>query len=367
MADILGKDNQLSKEVHRLYPDLNPRLSSLDTAGISTMGGTFFDAATPMFSDEALIFRPASPSDNANVVYDIDDSDDSDSGSEPGIDTPTSSVFPLSEPDKEGLVPGYHLTLAAIINPSVIRVPVAMSVNPHPCETPAWRIREEHPSCLVDSRSFRVLTVSTAGVDISPLPEDFDTSLPQRAPNKTISADAVFQLPDITDQIVLDFFRRALNVSRFAARFENGKFPYTGCGGRSSEEEDKLRGLPPRQLRELCTDLYDELVRRNVEDQNKGRRESADKAQFVEPEGFNAKRRRARKKLADMENEHLVKFIALVLWELDTRCGANRYDASRAAECRAAAALSLEGTPDEEEYRRGMEANWDGMWARAEL
>jgi hypothetical protein len=328
------------------------------------MGGTFFDAATPMSSDDALIFRPASPSDNTIVIYDIDDSGDSDSDSEPGIDTPTSSVFPLSEPDKEGPILGYHLTLAAIINPSVIRVPVAMSVNPHPCETSAWqRVRDEHSTSLLNSRSLRVLTVSTAGIDISPLPEDFDTSLSQRAPNKTLSADAVFQLPEITDQIVLDFFRRALNVSRFAAQFENGKFPYTGCGGRSTEEEDKLRGLSPEQLRELCTDLYDELVRRNVEDQNKDWRESADKAQFVEPEGFNAKRRRARQKLAAMEDKHLVKFIALVLRELDTRCGANIYDASRAAECRAVAALNLEGTPDEEEHRRVMEANWDAMWA----
>lgn len=366
MADILGRDNQLSKELHRLYPDLNPRLSSLDTAGISTMGGTFFDAATPMSSDDALIFRPASRSNNATVVYDIDDSGDSDSDSEPAIDTPTSSVFPLSEEDKQ-LELGYHLTLIPILDPSVIVVPIAMSVNPDHCNTQAWRIKEEHSPSFFDSRSLRVLTVSTAGIDISPLPEDFDTSLPQCAPNKTLSADAVFQLPEITDQIVLDFFRRALNVSRFAARFRGGRLPYTGCGSRSTDEEDTLRGLLPGQLRELCTDLYDELVRRNVEDQNKGRRESADKAQFVEPEGFNAKRRRARRKLADMEDEHLVKFIALVLRELDTRCGANNYDASRVAECRAVAALSLEGTPDEEEHRRRMEANWDGMWARAEL
>ncbi|EAQ88710.1 predicted protein [Chaetomium globosum CBS 148.51] len=348
VADIMVKDNALSKTIHILYPDLNPRLSSLETAGISTMGGSSLGVDTLRSSGDAVVFGSATPSDKANITYDIDDSGDSDSDSEPGIDTPTSSVFPISEPDEEGPELGYQLTLAAILNPSVVRVPVAMSVNPHPYKARPWRITNEHPPSSLNLSSLRVLTVSTAGIDISPLPEDIHTSLPPSAPNKTLSADAVFQLPDITDEIVLDFFRRALHVSRFAARFENGKFPYTGCGGRSTEEEDKLGGLLPRQLRELCTDLYDELVRRNVEDQNKGQRESADRAQFVEPEGFNAKRRRAREKLADMEDEHLVKFIALALRELDRRCGANEYDASRAAECRAVAALRLEGASRDE-------------------
>ncbi|KAH6627370.1 hypothetical protein F5144DRAFT_651707 [Chaetomium tenue] len=354
VADIMVKDNALSKMIHKLYPDLNPRLSSLETAGVSTMGGSSLGVDTLRSNSGAVVFGSASTSDNAAITYDIDDSGDSDSDSEPGIDTPTSSVFPISEPDEEGPELGYQLTLAAILNPSVVRVPVAMSVNPNPYKSRPWRITNEHPPSSLNLSSLRVLTVSTAGIDISPLPEDIDTSLPPSAPNKTLSADAVFQLPDITDEIVLDFFRRALHVSRFAARFENGKFPYTGCGGRSTEEEDKLGGLLPRQLRELCTDLYDELVRRNVEDQNKGRRESADKAQFVEPEGFNAKRRRAREKLADMEDEHLVKFIALALRELNRRCGANEYDGSRAAECRAAAALKLEGVlGDQAEHLRG--------------
>ncbi|KAH6839583.1 hypothetical protein B0I37DRAFT_394082 [Chaetomium sp. MPI-CAGE-AT-0009] len=363
VADILRKDDRLSREINRLYPGLNPRASRLETAGVSTILGSSLGRDTSGPSSDGLIPRPVRPSDNAAIVRDTDDSDASDSDSEPVILTPTSSEFPLSEPGEEESDPGYQLSLAPIINFGALRVPVAMSEEPYTRRIAAHRDSiDEHPPPIpppiFNSSSLRVLTVSTSGVDISPLPEDIDTSLPQRTPNKALSADAVFQLPNITDQIVLDFFRRALVVSRFATQFANGKLPHTGSSGRPSAPKEQLEHLRPRQLRELCTDLYDELVRRNLEDQNKSRRESADEVQFVEPEGFSAKRRQARRKLFNLTDDSMAKFITLVLGELETRCGANMYDGSRAAECRAADALSLEGTP-EEELRRKMP-----VWAR---
>jgi predicted site-specific integrase-resolvase len=362
VADILRKDDRLSREINRLYPGLNPRASRLETAGVSTILGSSLGRDTFGPSSDDLIPRPAPPSNNAVVVGDVDDSDASDSDSEPGILTPTSSEFPLSELDEEKSDPGYQLSLAPVINLSAIRVPVAMSEKPYTRRTAAHHdSRDEHPPPIpppiFNSSSLRVLTVSTSGVDISPLPEDIDTSLPQRTPNKALSADAVFQLPDITDQIVLDFFRRVLEVSRFATQFADGKLPMTGSGGRLSAPKERLEHLRPRQLREVCTDLYDELVRRNLEDQNKNRRESADKVQFVEPEGLNAKRRQARRKLLDLRDDQMVKFITLVLRELETRCGASMYDGSLAAESRAAAVLSLQEA--EEDLRRKML-----VWAR---
>ncbi|KAK3296518.1 uncharacterized protein B0H64DRAFT_171579 [Chaetomium fimeti] len=365
VADILCKENDLSKEINRLYPGLNPRASRLEIPGVSTIEGSSLGRDTFGPGSGDLIPRPARLSDNAIIISDIDDSDNSDSDSEADMLTPTSSEFPLSEPDEEGPELGYQLSLAPVINPGVVRVPVAMSMKPHARRVAGYGIDTDlQPPPIFDSRSLRVLTVSTAGVEMSPLPEDIDTSLPQRTPNKALSAEAVFRLPDITDKIVLDFFHRALEVSRFAAQFANGRFPHTGP---QSAETEALQNLKPRRLRELCTDLYDELVRRNVEDQNKGRRESADKVQFVEPEGFNAKRRYARKRFAAMEDRHIVTFIAPVLRELDRRCDPGPYDASRVAECRAAAALHLEGTLEEEERRKGMEATWDQMWAQSDI
>ncbi|KAK4039421.1 hypothetical protein C8A01DRAFT_36631 [Parachaetomium inaequale] len=384
VAAILGKDNELSRDVRELYPDLNSRLSRLETDMASTDGGSSLGQNTPRsstLSTDTLVFRTATPSDKLVIVCDVDDSD---SDSEGGPPTPSSSEFPFPDADMDP--EGYQATLALMTNPSVVRVPVPASTNrsmPGPdmdilplsntTNSSSDDTDEPTPTHRA-SRPLKVITVSTSGVDISPLPSDLDTSsLPQPTPDTALSADAVFQLPEVTDQIVLDFFRRALRVSRFAAQFADDSRlskrppPPAGCDDHNhmthlSSQRQKLENLRPRQLRELCTDLYDELVRRNVEDQNRGRGRGgggadSERVRFVEPEGFNVKRVYARGRLAGMGDAHLVRSIAVVLGELERRCE-NRPYASRRVECKAAAELGLETISAGSGDRWSVEAVW---------
>lgn len=246
----------------------------------------------------------------------LDDySDDSDS--EDGLPTPTSSEFPF--PDT--VIEGRLATLADIPSVDDIVIPVAESpdpTTPKPTCITAELASPEAPER--DSASLKVITVSTTGVDISPLPEDLDaSSLPQgTTANTALSADAVFQLPEITDKIVLDFFHRALEVSRFAAHFSNRITLARGVDEHQPSQQ-KLENLSPLQMRELSTDLYDELVRRNVEDQNKGKRSIAERKRFVEPQGLDIKRLYARGKLARMSDAQMAAFMVVVLGELERR------------------------------------------------
>ncbi|KAK4150687.1 hypothetical protein C8A00DRAFT_17832 [Chaetomidium leptoderma] len=291
VAEIMGKDNALSREIKRLYPE--------PEAGLPPSN----EAVNPGSSTEIRIYHPPSPSDSVAIVCE-DDSDDSDS--EDGPPTPSSSVFPFPDTVLEG-----HLaTLANISALDDVLIPIAPPETSEPDEpTPPQR----------DSNPLKVITVSTSGVDISPLPSDLDTSLSQPTPDTALSADAVFQLPDVTDTIVLDFFRRALQVSRFALGFPRGQ-PRLGYPVHCAAQGRKLETLRPRQMRELCTDLYDELVRRNVEDQNRNRRESASSpVEFVEPEGLDVKRMLARAKLARMRDAPFGRFMRGVLLELERR------------------------------------------------
>jgi hypothetical protein len=129
----------------------------------------------------------------------------------------------------------------------------------------------------------------------------------------------------VTDQVILDFFHRALRVSRFASHFSSAG---TARHHPSTSQQQKLESLSSRHFRELCTDLYDELVRRNVADQNKDRRESVEQVMFFDPQGLHAKRVDARGRLASLGDEQLVKMIGLVVGELERRCLASASGAS---------------------------------------
>jgi hypothetical protein len=314
VAGILAKENELSKEIKRLYPDPEIGLGCFDQAdagSVSVSDGSSIGQNTPRTS---IDYR-SRPSSEARTIIFLDDSDDSDS--EDGLPTPTSSEFPFPDTAMEGRL----ATLADISRPDDGLIPVAESPDP---TTPNPNLATPNLACPQspqrDSSSLKVITVSTTGVDISPFPEDLNTpSLPQPTANTALSADTVFQLPEITDEIVLDFFYRALEVSRFAARFPTRNRTQVGSVDLQPSQQ-KLRNLSPRQIRELSTDLYDELVRRNVEDQNKGKRSIAERKRFIEPQMLDIKRLYARGKLAKMGDGQLAGFIAVVLAELESRC-----------------------------------------------
>jgi hypothetical protein len=315
VAGILGKENELSREIKRLYPEPEIRLDRFDradTVSVSVSDGSSIGQDTPRTS---IDYRPRPSSGSETIIF-LDDSD-SDDSSEDGLPTPTSSEFPFPDTAMEGRL----ATLADISSPDDVLIPVTDSPDP---TTPNPNLTTPKPAFLQspqrDSSSLKVITVSTTGVDISPFPEDIDTSsFPQPTANTAVSADTVFQLAEITDEIVLDFFYRALEVSRFAARFPTRNRTQVGSVDLEPSQR-KLRNLSPLQIRELSTDLYDELVRRNVEDQNEGKRSIAERKRFVEPQGLDIKRLYARGKLAKLGDGQLAGFIASVLAELEWRC-----------------------------------------------
>ncbi len=294
VAEILGKENDLSRSIKELYPEPEP------VPVLSRLEGTEADATETASPESSTAIRIYSLSDDHDhdSVYELD-SDDSDSDSDAGPPTPSSSEFPF--PDTA--VEGRSTSIADIFCLDDILIP--LSEPPHPVR-PSQR----------DSDTLKVITVSTSGVDISPLPQDLDPSQSQPIPEMALSADAIFRLSEVTDSAVLDFYHLALRVSRFAPLFADRKLPLGSSDYRASQRK-KMAELEPRQFRELCTDLYDELVRRNVEDQNRSRRlGGARQVEVVEPAGFGIKRVCARRRLSGLNDGQLVSVVGAVMDEL---------------------------------------------------
>ena len=295
VAEILGKENDLSRSIKELYPE--------PEAGLGQLEGAEADATETASPGSSAAIRIYSLHGHGSV-YEVDsddsdsDSDDSDSDSDAGPPTPSSSEFPF--PDTA--VVGHSASLADISCLDDILVPLAEP--PHPV----------HPSQR-DSDTLKVITVSTSGVDISPLPQDLNPSQSQPTPDTALSADAIFRLPEVTDSAVLDFYHLALRVSRFAPLFAAGKPPLGGSDHRASQRK-KMAELEPCQFRDLCTDLYDELVRRNVEDQNRNRPGGARQFEPVEPAGFGINRVCARRRLSGLNDGQLVSVVGAVMDEL---------------------------------------------------
>lgn len=337
VEEILGKENDLSRWIKELYPEPEPGLDQRQNAA-SPSG----EAGKLGFCTEVRICHR--PDDETSIVA-VDEDSDSDSDSETGPPTPASSEFPF--PDTA--VVGYLATLADISSLDEVLIPVAEPPNPVIAEPTTSTRQPPSPaqSPQSDSGPLKVITVSTSGVNISPLPEDIDAaSLSQHTPDTALSADTVFQLPEVTHHVVLDFFHRALRVSRFAAQFAHGRTAQ-GCSEHDhAAQRLKMHALEPRQFRELCTDLYDELVRRNVEDRNATRGGGVPPARFVEPEGFNVKRVCARRRLAGLSDGQFVRFVSAVLGELGRRVrgwpggGADGEGSLREGVAKAAARLS---------------------------
>ncbi|KAK0704018.1 hypothetical protein B0T26DRAFT_681632 [Lasiosphaeria miniovina] len=91
---------------------------------------------------------------------------------------------------------------------------------------------------------------------------------PPGQPQLSISCDAVFQLRQVTEPVMAEFFRRAVSVSRFAH-----SFPSSGTVDDAdvplqlgASWPEQMTALSREQLKNLCTDAYDELVRSNKAD-----------------------------------------------------------------------------------------------------
>ncbi|KAL2126004.1 hypothetical protein VTI74DRAFT_1974 [Chaetomium olivicolor] len=327
VAAILGQDNVLAREVKTLYPEPEPAVATPVQPGSGT---------------EIRIYHPSTPNpdEGVGIACNIDDSEDSDhSDSEAGPPTPSSSEFPFPDTFLEGRL----ATLADYSNLKTILIPITQVVSngqpdaPEPTPSSNNRISAtvtETPEPPTPQRSptptpcsparLKVITITTSGVDIAPLPQDIERlSLVQPTPDAAqgVSADTIFQLPEVTNQAILDFFRRAVKVSRLSRYFVNGNL--SECDKHGPSQREKIKELGPKKFRELCTDLYDELVRRNVEDRNRNSdlmgRGPERRVRFDEHGRFEGQRVHARRRLQGLSDRQMVSFITVVMAELERR------------------------------------------------
>ncbi|GAB1321055.1 component of the polarisome [Madurella fahalii] len=304
VSAILRKDKRLLMEMKALYPD--------PEAGLSCIG-----QADTMRDGSGLMGPFVDTSATLVTLDDIDDSDDESSGPP----TPTSSEFP-STPEARSA------NLANILSLDAIIVLVADLERPN-------RSVDQDSSAQppFDSNSLEVITVSRAGVAFSPLQDhnsiDAPSTLQRPSSEIAVSAETVFQLPEVTEAVVLDFFRRAVLVSPFALRFANKEVTA------SVRNRDKMTQLTQHQFREFYTDVYDELVRRNVNHRNKTRG-SAPRISLVEPQGLHPNRVEARARLAALGDKQIQSIIVALLEELAARSQRQRDEESRRARTAAA-------------------------------
>ncbi|KAL2146137.1 hypothetical protein VTI28DRAFT_4977 [Corynascus sepedonium] len=354
----------------------------VDSQSSSASDGSSTAENTPRSSIDTVLYHAEDSQNGSTDDRYIEDCANSDSGSEPGPPTPSSSVFSL---------PGSawwerKMSLNSSQSLDSILIPVATPTDPPDLGTTGFSFRntaDDDSDSDADepflpqrrpSDPLKIVTISTAGVGISPLPEALNNNIrpgPSQVPSRilpqlsgngkddktavaaaaALSADAIFGLPEVTDQVVLDFFDRAIRVSRFASQFHgvNGGDHSHTAASPSASQRQKLQGLQPRQLRELCTDLYDELVRRNVEDQmshkerNKNRRKDGQspgsEIESAELEGLSAQRACAKGRMATLSNGDFARCMAAVIKELEMRCQVHA--SSELAECEAAAAMGV--------------------------
>ncbi|KAJ4286589.1 component of the polarisome [Collariella sp. IMI 366227] len=315
VAAIIGQESALAREIKVLYPEPEP-------AVINPGSGT-----------EILVYRPSTPVEGASIACNLDDSNDSDS--ETGPLTPSSSEFPFPDTYFDGRL----ATLADFSKLNAIIIPLAQPGyygqfdDPEPSiktssKNTSIPITPQHPSLSrqLSPAPLEVITISTSGVDIAPLPQGIERLSLTQPPFDTtqaVSAESIFHLPEVTNKAVLDFFRRAVKVSRLSAQFAREDHSRYDKHGPSQRE--KIKTLGGKKFRELCTDLYDELVRRNVEDQSRNddnlkRNGSVDKrVRFAVADGFDTPRVQARRRLQTLSDRQMVSFITVVMAELERR------------------------------------------------
>ncbi|KAK4448986.1 hypothetical protein QBC34DRAFT_406489 [Podospora aff. communis PSN243] len=136
---------------------------------------------------------------------------------------------------------------------------------------------------------------------------------------QAISCESVFRLPHVTHPVILQLFRYATGAS---ARFANPEAVSTLSKERQRSAIDKIKVLQDHQMKELCVDVYDELVRRNLKD--KKAEAGGRLVTTVEPpvvlETFSERRNQARVKLSTLSDTRFMNLLADVRGDLERRC-----------------------------------------------
>jgi hypothetical protein len=134
------------------------------------------------------------------------------------------------------------------------------------------------------------------------------------------SCESVFRHPHATHAFILQLFRYATEASM---RFANSGIVSTLTGERQRTAIEKIKALKDHQMKELCVDVYDELVRRNLDDKRKA--EAGGRlVTTVEPpvvlDTFSERRKQARVKLSTLGDTRFMNLLADVRGELERRC-----------------------------------------------
>ncbi|KAK3334110.1 hypothetical protein B0T19DRAFT_420066 [Cercophora scortea] len=126
------------------------------------------------------------------------------------------------------------------------------------------------------------------------------------------SCHVIFDQPQATKPVVLELFKRAIAVSRFAD--ECHKQDVEG-GGRTGMKgvKWKLVQLSPSRFKELYTDVYDELVRKNIADKKPDRQVPA---ALPVVDGFTPGRNEARLRLSGIPDARFLDLLSDVCWAL---------------------------------------------------
>jgi hypothetical protein len=113
--------------------------------------------------------------------------------------------------------------------------------------------------------------------------------------------------------------------------------------GASSRGREKLAKLNERQLSELSTDAYDELLRRNrATDETRGQESEKQVPAFLPPRNdLHPKRNEARKKMAALGDVRFKGLLKDILGEINKRAGTESKDAD----------TKLDGIKEEQEKK----------------
>ncbi|KAK0623749.1 hypothetical protein B0T14DRAFT_517003 [Immersiella caudata] len=138
---------------------------------------------------------------------------------------------------------------------------------------------------------------------------------------RTSSCEGIFYVPCCNNAIILQLFRYAIGRSK---RFAGLKVASTLPEQRQRKAVDKLKALKGNQMKELCVDVYDELVRRNIKDENDGEALGGRPGTRMEPpivmETSSERRNQARVRLTTLVDTRFYNLLVDVCGDLERRC-----------------------------------------------
>ncbi|KAL2272034.1 hypothetical protein VTJ83DRAFT_1405 [Remersonia thermophila] len=331
-AEILARDSDLSRKIWRLYPDVEAG------RGSSARRDTNQPAMAASRQDRGIVYLDdAEDSDASSEPGPPTPTSSMSASSTSSLSRLSIRLFSARQPQPrlqvDTATPRHvyrnaSQTLGDIIDPRDLLVPIPQRLITNAVAArsalPAGEVSTVQQILAEGISALKLVTISPTGVDVSPLPPDLSAAppsfscpaypdpipaslVPNASPNATapLAAESIFHLPDMAESDILSFFCRAVGVSRFAGelrvwagRGEHGRgihhhHHHHHHHHRHHQEKPeqhqleahrvRLRNLSPKQLRDLCSDLYDALVARNLEDQ---RRSRPDRPATVLPAGW---------------------------------------------------------------------------------